>query len=212
MERRDRDASGVKVKSQDADGVSETTHNGDGDGRSVRAQCVRAKVCSSHNARRRARMKGKQNRPQSAPTASAAPPIDCAMPWDRAASSSSASQKVRAVAVSHNLGFIGNKLFAIAAGVSLAETLQLPLAIPPRTTATMTRKGFPCLRSSPSLRSLPRTEQSTTCIQTPYSASISRHQMKTNLGPPGRRVSSAPSRRRARGRSALHHSTILSVP
>lgn len=82
----------------------------------------------------------------------------CSMPWDRAASGGNASTKVRAVAVKHNLGFIGNKLFAIAAGVALAEATQLPLAIPLKSSTTMARKGFPCLRSSPSLRGLRRGE------------------------------------------------------
>ena len=73
------------------------------------------------------------------------------MPWDRPARRSPGA-KVRAVLVKHNMGFIGNKLFAIAAGVALAEAMQLPLVIPDKTSATMARKGFLCLRSSPSLR------------------------------------------------------------
>ena len=77
----------------------------------------------------------------------------CIMSWDRPARKE-ANSKVRAVAVTHHLGFIGNKLFAIAAGITLAEVLQLPLAIPVRSSATMLRKGFSCLRSSPSLRGL----------------------------------------------------------
>ena len=84
----------------------------------------------------------------------------CDMPWDRwqptpMMNDSSKAPRVRAVAIKHNMGFIGNKLFSIAAGVALAETMRLPLKFPKRTTETMKRKGFPCLRSSKSLLNVP---------------------------------------------------------
>jgi hypothetical protein len=79
----------------------------------------------------------------------------CTMPWDRPARAN-ASERVRAVFVKHLFGQEGNKLFSIAAGVSLAEAMQLPLFIPSRTSLTMARKGFPCLRTSPSIQDMRR--------------------------------------------------------
>ena len=77
----------------------------------------------------------------------------CAMPWDWPARAS-AGAKARAVIARHTTGRGGNKLFVIAASVALADVMQLPLVIPRRTTATMSRSGFPCLRTSPSLHGL----------------------------------------------------------
>ena len=78
----------------------------------------------------------------------------CDMPWDRPAVKE--GSMVRAVAASVNMGFIGNKLFAIAAAIALADAMRLPLAIPWKVTSALSRKGFPCLRTSPSLKSVSR--------------------------------------------------------
>ena len=90
-----------------------------------------------------------------------APSGVCRMPWDRfgprANATHTGSARVRAVGIKNNRGFIGNKLFVIAAGVALAEKLRLPLQIPWKTTSlTLWRKGFPCLRSTRAIHRMRR--------------------------------------------------------
>ena len=82
-----------------------------------------------------------------------------ALPWDAwpARPPESDNATVRAVIVTHQRGGTGNKLFAVAAGVALSNALQLPLIVPPKVSQTMSSRGFPCLRSSRTLRGIART-------------------------------------------------------
>ena len=87
-----------------------------------------------------------------------APPLDCSAPWDRFGRGNvSSSGKVLVVSVPNTRAGMGNKLFMVGAGVALAERLRLPLLLPAKSlSATLERKGFPCIRSSPALRGLRR--------------------------------------------------------
>jgi len=77
----------------------------------------------------------------------------CHTPWD-VELTINASGFVRAVLVDLQRGGTGNKLFAIAAGIALSDTLHLPIVFPRKLTFTMAARGFPCLRTSEVLRNI----------------------------------------------------------
>ena len=54
--------------------------------------------------------------------------------------------------VSNQRGGTGNKLFVIAAGIALSHARRLPLVFRDKVSQTMASRGFPCLRTSRTLR------------------------------------------------------------